>query len=92
MKDPDIKGKFTIRTWDGINMGPAQGRDRYKIYDSSTKCMSVTCDVHFLEGRAKPEIFRSPLLKKQEKPIPDFKVDGSGVLTNSMSQFYPLSP
>ena len=24
VKDPDIKGKFTIRTWNGINMGPAQ--------------------------------------------------------------------
>jgi len=50
VKDSNTKEKFTIRTWDGINIGPAQGRDGYKIYDPSTKHMNVTHDVHFLEG------------------------------------------
>ena len=58
-------------------MGLTQGGDGYKIYDPSTKCMSVTCDVHFLEGRAKPEVFCSSLLEKQEEPISNFEVDGS---------------
>ena len=26
VKDPDTKEKFTIRTWDGINMGPTRWR------------------------------------------------------------------
>ena len=71
VKDPDTKGKFTIRTWDGINMGPVQGGDDYKIYDPSIRRMSVTRDVHFLEGRAKPELICSPLLERQQDPIPD---------------------
>ena len=57
-------------------MSPAQGGDGYKIYDPSTKHMSVTRDVHFLEGRAKPELIRSPLLERQQDPIPD--MDDSG--------------
>ena len=57
-------------------MGPAQGGDRYKIYDPSTKRMNVTRDVHFLEGRVRPEIYKSLLLERAEDPMLD-EDDGS---------------
>jgi hypothetical protein len=51
VKDPTKKlGKFVIRTWDGIYLGPADGGDGHCIYDPATKRLNNSRDVFFLEG------------------------------------------
>jgi hypothetical protein len=64
-------GKFVVRTWDGIYFGPDEGGDSHCIYDSQTKQFNNSCDVFFLEGRARLEFHSSPLIKKIPAPIAD---------------------
>ncbi|EFE49352.1 hypothetical protein NEIELOOT_01877, partial [Neisseria elongata subsp. glycolytica ATCC 29315] len=55
VKDPSEKlGKFVVRTWDGIYLGPSEGGDGHRIYDPTTKRINDSRDVFFLEGRVKP--------------------------------------
>src|SRR5271163_3685048 len=67
VKDPDPPGKFSIRTWDGIYMGPAEGGDGHKIYDPTTKRMNTSRDVFFLEGRAKPQFHLSTIIEGRDR-------------------------
>jgi hypothetical protein len=63
VKDPTKKlGKFVIRTWDSIYLGPADGEDGHRIYDPVTKRLNNSRDVFFLKGRGKPEFHSSPLI------------------------------
>jgi hypothetical protein len=72
VKDPAKKlGKFVVRTWDGIYLGLDEGGDGHRIYDPQTKRFNNSCDVFFLEGRARPEFHSSPLIEKIPAPIAD---------------------
>jgi hypothetical protein len=65
VKEPTKKlGKFVIHTWDGIYLGPADGGDGHRIYDSATKRLNNSYDVFFLEGRGKPEFHSFPLIER----------------------------
>ena len=64
VKEPEKVGKFAIRTWDGINLGPAEGKDGHKIWNPATKRVNVSRDVYFLEGRGRPAFHKSPLIEK----------------------------
>jgi hypothetical protein len=64
-------GKFVVRTWDGIYLGPDEGGDGHRIYDSQTKRFNNSHDVFFLKGRARPEFHSSPLIEKIPAPIAD---------------------
>jgi hypothetical protein len=57
-------GKFVIRTWDGIYLGPVDGGDGHRIYDPATKRLNNSHDVFFLEGRGKPEFHSFPLIER----------------------------
>ena len=61
VKDYAPKGKFSIRTWDGIYLGPAEGGDGHRIYNPVTKKMSASRDVMFLEGRGRPQFITQAL-------------------------------
>jgi hypothetical protein len=61
--------KFVVRTWDGIYLGPDEGSDGHRIYDPQTKRFNNSCDVFFLESRARPEFHSSPLIEKIPAPI-----------------------
>jgi hypothetical protein len=51
VKDSTKKlGKFVVRTWDGIYLGPDKGGDDHRIYDPQIKQFNNSCDVFFLEG------------------------------------------
>ena len=62
VKTPDPTGKFEVRTWDGIYLGPASGEDGHRIYNPATSRVSVSRDVYFLEGKRRPEFYKSPLI------------------------------
>ena len=81
VKDPEPPGKFSVRTWDGIYMGPAEGGDGHKIYDPATKRMNTTRDVFFLEGRAKPQLHLSPLLEGRAR---EGKGDGENMYVGDL--------
>ena len=68
VKDNDPPTKFSVRTWDGIYMGPAAGADGHKIYDPVTKKMSVSRNVFFLERKKVPEFYKSPIIQRYEAP------------------------
>jgi hypothetical protein len=57
-------GKFVVCTWDGIYLRPDEGGDGHRIYDPQTKQFNNSCDVFFLENRARPEFHSSPLIEK----------------------------
>jgi hypothetical protein len=42
-------GKFVVRTWDSIYLGPDEGGNGHHIYDSQTKQFNNSRDVFFLE-------------------------------------------
>ena len=68
VKDPEPTGKFTIRTWDGIYVGPAKGGDGHRIYDPATKRFNNSRDVFFLEDKSRTEFYNSPILDKSQAP------------------------
>jgi hypothetical protein len=82
-------GKFVVRTWDGIYLGPDEGGDGHRIYDPQTKRFNNSRDVFFLEDRARPEFHSSPLIEKIPAPIADeeskLDVDSEGEETRPSS-------
>jgi hypothetical protein len=65
LKDPTKKlGKFVIRIWNSIYLGPADGGNGHCIYDPVTKRLNNSRNVFFLEGREKPEFHSSPLIER----------------------------
>jgi hypothetical protein len=90
VKDPAKKlGKFVVRTWDSIYLGPDKGDNGHRIYDPQTKQFNNSRDVFFLDGRARPEFHSSPLIKKIPASIADEEsksdVDSEGQKTRPLS-------
>jgi hypothetical protein len=64
VKIPEPQGKFTLRTWEGIHLGPSDKGDGYRIYDPQTKKINISRDVYFLEGQNPVKFHKSPLVEK----------------------------
>lgn len=68
-KDYDVKGKFSLRTREGIYMGPATGGDGYRIFMTDTHAFICTRDAYFLEQKGKPKIIDSLIGEEGEEEI-----------------------
>ena len=66
MKNPDVVGKFTIRTREGVYLGPATHGDGYRIFMHDTQKFICSRDVYFLEDKGRPKIIDSPMVEISE--------------------------
>ena len=78
VKDPNPHGKFTVRTWEGVHVGPAKGGDGYRIYNPKTEKICNSRDVYFIEEEQRGNYHRSPIVNIQPRVIDNMEEDNVG--------------